>query len=133
MTGSTSISEGALCSVFPSGEDFGVILVTEISDEVMDDDEELSDELTGDLGPWGSIRDALPPSLDELECKYERGERSRRMLITSLLQEDEMGWDFGSEGEVSPFLLLKMLSYFFSPSALRKCSSSKGSALESII
>ena len=76
----------------------------------MDDDEELSDELTGDLGPWDSIRDALPASLDELECKYERGEHARGLLITSLLQEDEMGWDFCSEGNVSPFLLLKMLS-----------------------
>lgn len=75
LTGSTSTSEGyGACSPFPTGEDLGVILVTEISDDVMDDDDELSEEeWIGDLG-W-SIRDALrDASLAVLECKYEGGE-----------------------------------------------------------
>lgn len=51
-------------SDFPSGEDFGVILVTEISEDVIEDDEEFSKEFDGDLGPWGSILNGLDASSD---------------------------------------------------------------------
>ena len=53
MTGSTSSDDdaGNLFPFFPSGDDFGVILVTEISEEeVNDDDDELRELEQGDLG-----------------------------------------------------------------------------------
>ena len=105
------MSEEGLCSDFPSGEDFGVILVTEISEDVIEDDDEFSNEFDGDLGPCGSILDGRDASSDEHECRYEGGEHTLGLLIISMLQEDEdIGGDLGSEFRVSPFLLLKMLS-----------------------
>jgi hypothetical protein len=77
----------------------------------MDDDEELSDEIAGDLGLCGSIRDALATSIGTLECSDDEwGEDAWGLFTVIVLEEDEMGGDFGSEDIFSPFLLLKMLS-----------------------
>ena len=110
-TGSTSISDEGFGSDFPSGEDFGVILVTEISEDVIEDDEEFSKEFDGDLGPLGSILNGLDASSDVKEFWYEGGVPSRGLLIISMFPEDEdIGGDLDSWFRESPFLLLKMLS-----------------------
>ena len=111
FTGSTSISDESLASDFPSGEDFGVILVTEISDDVIEDDEEFSIEFDGDLGPSGSIRNDLDASSVGKEFWYEGGDPNRGLLTISLFpDDDDIGGDRDSESRLSPFLLLKMLS-----------------------
>ena len=108
FTGSTSAPAQFFCSPFTSGEEFGVILVTEISDDVIDDEDVLSDEFTGDLGLCVSIPDALATSWDKSELEYEEGEGGLFIFVEA--EEDEMGANLSSEEILSPFLLLKMLS-----------------------